>query len=127
MQVEAAAPCIVATLQQKGIRSVITKGPGIARTYPAVGLRPFRDIDILVEPTRFGEAVSVLGSVGFNEPSELMRPRAYYYTRCLEAVTLVRNDGIAVDLHHHIPPWIWGRGLPANRVIERAITLDVGS
>jgi hypothetical protein len=122
---EVAAPAAIQALRDTGIPSVITKGPGIAQAYPLPSLRPFRDIDILVPPSGFEAAKQLLGRLGFHPLPEREGPRSYFYRRCREAVNLFRDDGTAVDLHHHIPPWIWGRNLSFSHVYGRCKELPL--
>lgn len=122
---EVAAPAAIQALRDAGIPSVITKGPGIARAYPLPSLRPFRDIDILVPSARFDAAKRVLRQLGFQGLAEREGPRSYFHLRCREAVNLFRQDGTAIDLHHHIPPWIWGRRLSFSPIHERSEELSL--
>jgi hypothetical protein len=120
LAVEAAAPHVIEKLQEAGVPSVITKGPGIARAYPLPALRPFRDIDLLVPPDRFGVAKRVLGELGFHSLPERERPRPYFHRYCREAINLYREGEVSIDLHHRIPPWIWGRRLSFRSVRQRS-------
>jgi Uncharacterised nucleotidyltransferase len=120
MAAEVAAPAAIARLREADVSSVVTKGPGIADTYPQPALRPFRDIDILVSRERFPRARRGLESLGFHSLPDRERPRAYFDLQCREAVNLFRDDGTSIDLHHHIPPWIWGRRLHFQDIRHRA-------
>jgi hypothetical protein len=122
---EAMAPAALRALGEAGIPGVVTKGPGIARMYALPSLRPFRDIDILVDPSRFEAARRILGELGFRQLPDREGPRSYFPIRCREAMNLFRDDGTAIDLHHHVPPWVWGRRLPFARIHRRAERLDV--
>jgi hypothetical protein len=120
MGLEAAAPAAVDRLREAGVSAVVTKGPGIAGTYPQAALRPFRDIDILVPKGRFIRARGALEAMGFHSLPDRERPRAYFDLHCREALNLFREDGTSIDLHHHIPPWIWGRQMSFREVRDRA-------
>jgi hypothetical protein len=120
MAAEVAAPAAIARLREAGVGPVVTKGPGIADTYPQPALRPFRDIDILVPHKGFLRARRALEGLGFHSLPDRERPRAYFDLRCREAVNLFREDGTSIDLHHHIPPWIWGRRLSFQDIRARA-------
>lgn len=120
MAAEAAAPAAISRLREAGVSSVVTKGPGIADTYPQPALRPFRDIDILVPQEGFVLAKEALEATGFHSLPDRERPRAYFDLHCREAVNLFRDGGTSVDLHHHIPPWIWGRRLRFADIRDRA-------
>jgi hypothetical protein len=125
MASEVAAPAAIATLREAGVSSVVTKGPGIADTYPQPALRPFRDIDILVPEEGFLRARRALEATGFHSLPDRERPRAYFDLRCREAVNLFREDGTSIDLHHHVPPWIWGRRLSFRDIRDRARPLQL--
>jgi hypothetical protein len=49
-------------LRAHKIEPVLIKGWANARLYPEAGLRPYGDIDLCVEPSRYAQAVSVLES-----------------------------------------------------------------
>ena len=109
LMVEAHAIEVADAFGSERIPYVVTKGPGIARTYPDVSMRPFEDIDMLVPPSRFTSALEQLSSLGFQPAGP--EPRPYFNRICREAVNLKRIDGASIDLHHQIPPWVWGRRL----------------
>lgn len=119
--VEALTLPAVTALDRMGIPYVCTKGVGIARLYPEQSWRPFRDIDLLVDPKHFNRAMEVFETLGFAEHLSIRQPRAYFDRFCREAVNLVREDGAAVDLHHHVPPWVWGERMDFNAMRQRAV------
>jgi len=129
LRLEAAMPSLVEMLSNDGIPVLVTKGPAVARAYPSRGQRPFRDVDLLVQPERLTRTLEVLRDAGFEEPPALMQPRAYFGHLCREAVNLQDDHLIAVDLHHHIPPWVWGQRLSFETLVEarRTIPLDRGA
>lgn len=55
-------PAIIACLRDTGIEPIVVKGWAIARLYPEKGLRPQGDIDLLIPPSEFAKAKSVLAS-----------------------------------------------------------------
>lgn len=122
----AGAPAVLEELGRADIPAVVTKGPGIASVYPHPSLRPFCDIDLLVPPARFLEAGRALGRMGFIEPDHVRAPRGYFSRRCWEGVNLLRGDGMAVDLHHHVPPWVWGRRIPFDELLARSRLTEEG-
>src|SRR5262249_41962182 len=55
-------------LRQSGVPTLVLKGPALARTlYPTVALRPYADLDIVVQDRDEETAISVLLSVGYRE------------------------------------------------------------
>jgi hypothetical protein len=113
---EAAALC-----RQNGIRFVVSKGPGIAAHYPDPALRPFGDLDFLVAERDYPRARALLDAAGWHPDERRREQRDYFERMCREAVNLERGDLGRVDLHHHVPPWLWGRALRSELLIDRAI------
>ncbi len=60
---------ILTAYQAAGIQALILKGAALAHLiYPQPGLRPMRDIDLLVHPTQATQAQYLLTELGFNAP-----------------------------------------------------------
>jgi hypothetical protein len=101
---------VVASLQRVGIRSVLLRGPAIARwLYDDGTPRPYSDIDLLVPPSEFSAAEGILAHLGFVQhalevalPAE--RPRhAHTWERARIMVDLHRTlIGIAAS-----PEQVW--------------------
>ena len=116
----------VVTMSQEGIRSlqsanipfVITKGPGIALEAATLSDRPFIDLDIVVEPSRFVEAQKVLEGIGYFEHSRTQQPWDSLNRFCREAVNLRTGLGASVDLHHRVSPWYWSTGLSQDVLVR---------
>jgi Uncharacterised nucleotidyltransferase len=117
LTVESTALTVIEAFEHRRIPLVVTKGPGIADTYPNRSLRPFGDVDVLVPTGSFDDAMQLLRALGFGEYFETGEPRSYFNRRCREGVNLVRDDGASIDLHHHVPPWVWGERLTFADVI----------
>ena len=115
----------VAALRAHGISCAVSKGPGIARTYPLATDRVFCDLDVIVAPASFARAHRVLSDLGFAEELRSRQPWAYFDRWCREGVNLRSAVGGSVDLHHHVPPWRWGRALEAKALIDRAVDVTV--
>lgn len=84
---------IVGLLEGAGHDVVVLKGAALALTvYDHVGQRPFHDLDILVNPSRFAAALADLERDGWS--------RVYHYDPGLwdHAVTLRRGD-VTLDVH----------------------------
>ncbi|HET9248371.1 MAG TPA: nucleotidyltransferase family protein [Actinomycetota bacterium] len=125
MAIESTATSALEILASRSIPFVVSKGPGIALSYPQPALRPYGDIDVLVPPDRFSAAMSSLGSLGFEEYFDTGEPRSYFDRYCREGVNLVRADGGSIDLHHRIPPWVWGTRLGFARLLERSHEIEL--
>jgi hypothetical protein len=120
MAIESTAASALEVLTSRSIPFVVSKGPGIALSYPQPALRPYGDIDVLVPPDRFSDAMSSLDALGFEEYFDTGEPRSYFDLYCREGVNLVRADSGSIDLHHRIPPWVWGMRLGFARLLERS-------
>lgn len=95
-------------LNQKSIAHLRIKGLDLIRDFYAdPSLRPISDIDILVKPTQFGEAIKTLCSYGFNLASSGQRLPGVW-----PAVNLIRADGgkpVWIDLHYCLGPAVADR------------------
>ena len=111
---------ILEMLDKAGLPYVVTKGPGVAACYPVITDRPFSDLDILVARGDFQKALAVIGRAGYQEDAVSQQPWPYFDRSCREAINLKRPDGGSVDLHHHIPPWLWGKRLLFPGFLERS-------
>lgn len=101
----------LATLSAAGIPFVVVKGPAVARFYTSPVLRPFGDIDIVVEPGRFVDATRVLRGAGYRSVEQENLPRGWQATVCVEGFNYRGPSGGAIDVHHRIAPWCFSRGL----------------
>jgi hypothetical protein len=116
---------VQAYLEAAGIASVVVKGPGVARFYQHPELRAFGDIDLMVAPADFVAALHLLRDRGltyYEDPNIAARP--FFVRHCWEGLNLVQEDGTAVDLHHHVGPWHFGRFITFDEVLRRSETID---
>jgi hypothetical protein len=58
--------------------------------------------------------------MGFVEAERSRLPWEFLNMSCREAVNLKRPDGASIDLHHHVPPWLWAQGLTHAALVSRA-------
>lgn len=108
---------VVAAFGAAGIRSILLKGPSIARWLYPDGGRTYGDTDLLVPAAAFGRAQSVLGELGFADLFEgwsrferPIEPPAWTFVRSGAGVV---GPG-AVDLHHTVH----GMAVPDDAVWE---------
>jgi hypothetical protein len=111
---------VASSLDAAGIPYAVSKGPGIACHYPDPVERPYADIDLLVPPARFHQALRLLRHEGWSEDVRSQQPWGYFDRWGREAINLTHPDGGRVDVHHHIPPWLWSRDLRVEDIIERS-------
>ncbi len=92
---------ILAAYQEAGIDVLLLKGAALAHlVYPEPGLRPMRDMDLLVRVSEARRAQGLLADLGFEAP---LPPGPDLPGKHLEAATL-RTDGltISVEIHHNL-------------------------
>ncbi len=118
LQVVGASADALDTLRQHDIPFAISKGPGIAMEARNAVERPFTDLDVLVAPTRFNGALNVLAAVGYEEDVSSRPPWPWFNRLCREAVNLKSPVGGSVDVHHHLPPWLWTQQIDVGAVIK---------
>lgn len=126
MTMEGLAAQTAQVFQSHGIPFVITKGPGIAAAYRDPSFRPFVDVDVLVTPDRFEDSLHALNTLGLRR-SPLADPRPYFANLCREAVSVEDQIARSVDVHHHIPPWIWGSRLRLRELLASARHLAIAN
>lgn len=116
---------VVRALETAGIRSILIKGPAIARRfYDPPLLRTYGDCDLLVDPAQFHRAEAILGELGYTD-IEAGRRRL---ERTQHASTWLRQASIAacVDLHRTLP---WCDAEPGevwNALSDQTEALTVG-
>lgn len=113
---------VLAELARQGVQLTVIKGPAVARFYPSGWSRPYTDLDLLVPRTQFAQAVTVARSMAFDYPTEATPPWPWFDSLCREGVNL--HGRANIDVHHNLPPWIFGARLDPEEVIAGA---DAGS
>lgn len=85
-------------LAKRGIPAIVLKGTDFAdRLYPQASLRPFGDIDMMVQPKVVAEAEDVISSLGYKQSRNLRMKHTFGYGQrswCLE-------DGTGGDVELH--------------------------
>jgi hypothetical protein len=100
------------TLERAGIACVALKGAVLmARHYPTPALRQAVDLDLLVDPERFDDAVAALRAAGYRE-AEYTQATAFdgrSFAEALDAphfhacAPLTADSGVTLDLHRRMP------------------------
>jgi hypothetical protein len=111
-------------LTKYGIDFLVTKGPGIATHTRRLSERPYTDIDIFVSVDDASNVRQLLASEGYGEEPKNIVPWPALGFVCREAVNLRSSDGGSLDVHHRIPPWIWGAHLTFPDVLSRSQPQD---
>ncbi len=124
-RVVAHLPMAQSALQAANVSSIIIKGPSIAYANRKAA-RPYRDIDLLVRPEAFDTALHALQTAGYHSRPTDITPTPWFSRRCREAVNLQHPAGGRIDLHHHIPPWLWTARLTYDYLDSHAHLQTVG-
>lgn len=114
----------VGPLADAGLEPVVLKGPAVAERYPAPGLRPMDDIDLLLPPEQHARAVELLRGAGWT----VVRADApdHYDT----VLAHPESGHLALELHygfeagHERTGALDAAALWARRVPERALGVD---
>jgi len=109
-------------LNQESIAHLRIKGLDLIRDFYAdPSLRPISDIDILVKPTQFGEAIKTLRNFGFNLARSGQRLPGVW-----PATNLIRDDGakpVWIDLHYCLGPAVGDR-VKSTLAMFREVSAD---
>jgi len=92
---------IVTMFQSANIQALVLKGAALSLlVYPQPGLRPMRDLDILVKKSAARKAQSLLADLGFSAP---LPPENSLPDKHLETASQQR-DGLtmSVEIHHNL-------------------------
>ncbi len=113
-------------LADSAIEHRALKGPAVARlAYAEIALRSFGDIDLLIDATRFADAVAVL-TAGDRRVRQA-EPRPGFVARFGKGVCVVGADTLELDLHRTLAEGPFGQTLqPADVLRDPAVTIDLG-
>lgn len=104
---------ILTKFQAAGIQALVLKGAALAHlVYPEPGLRPMRDMDLLVKKADACRAQSLLAELGFDAP--LPRGPKLPDKHLLAAKRKTDGLSISVEIHHNL----FGAGFPASLDLE---------
>jgi hypothetical protein len=106
-------------LERVGVPTRLLKGPSVAhRFYADPALRSFGDGDVLVRGADMERAIAALSREGFVR--RFGAPRRFFDRRYVKAVTLIRADGLELDLHRSIAEGPFGVLIDADEVFAAA-------
>lgn len=116
---------ILGLLHSAGIETLVLKGAALCHTlYPEIGLRPMRDIDLLLRKEQSRQAQDLLIGIGFTE-SNAPRPADHFHLPSLHKK--VKNIPVCIELHHGLfpdcPPYY--RRIDFGTLLSRALTFDL--
>ncbi|MFZ4849254.1 MAG: nucleotidyltransferase domain-containing protein [Caldilinea sp.] len=91
---------ILQTFYTAGIDVLVLKGSALAHLlYPQPGLRPRRDLDLLVRPEAALHAYALLGTLGFVLAPTPYQDVSRYHQHLAPATRTVQDYSVMVDLH----------------------------
>jgi hypothetical protein len=112
-------------LDEARIPVAVIKGPAVARFHPEGWPRTYSDVDLLVPPRHFFEVVRLCEGDGFE--NDVSQPRwPWFDLYCKEGVNLHLGEVGNIDVHHHVPPWVFGAKLDVDAVLRTATMGTVG-
>jgi hypothetical protein len=117
---------VLEALNRSHIKFLVMKGPAVAQFHPALAHRPYSDIDILVRPTDFERTVEILRGAGYFTSEESRPPWEWFRTTCIEGMNFQSQQGGAIDVHHHLPPWVFTKELSFDALYSSATPGEVG-
>jgi hypothetical protein len=124
MTIEVATRRVLSALADRAIPLVVIKGPAVLPYQPPGWARSYSDIDLLVPVARFDQVVAACEKEGFTDPASTP-PWPWFNTSCKEGVNFCSADGGNVDVHHHVPPWVFGAKLTPERVLAASVPGEV--
>lgn len=110
---------------KSGIPVVVIKGPAVERFHPPGWPRSYSDIDLMVAPRDFHAVVEACVEAGFVDAVS-KPPWPWFDLRCKEGINIRGPEGGNLDIHHHVPPWVFGARLGVDEILATATWADVG-
>ncbi len=93
---------IYAATRAEGIEPLLLKGAALAHlVYPQPGLRPMRDIDLLVKPADAPRTQAILGRLGFDAPQAYPAAKEIHH-HLASATRQVEGFTVSVEVHHNV-------------------------
>jgi len=119
---------VLHAFDQASIPAIVLKGAMLAVVlYPDVGLRPFSDIDILINQAQLEDAETILERLGYIELHRSERPRDWHrrvvkYEKHLSYV----KDDTTIELHWNFSNYSDKQQIPISELFETAQQTDIG-
>jgi hypothetical protein len=109
----------------RAIPFVVLKGPAMAHgVYPDPSWRPFNDLDILVETSRWRDACGALEAFGW--PRRLPEPRRGFDERFGKSAVFTTESQQQIDLHRTLATGPFGIWMDADELFEMRGDFKVG-
>lgn len=118
---------ILLHFQKEQIESMVVKGIALVNyVYDQAGLRPMRDIDILVGKAQLQKAERLLVELGYQRKQHHDIPDDYYHLPPL--LKIIDGLPVAIELHHDLlpleesyPRW------PLEKSLTRSLSISIGA
>ena len=119
---------ILQALASEGISPIVMKGAALGvLVYPAAGLRPMLDLDLLVKNSELDAAANVLASLGY-VTDESYQPAEWYRSQHHHLAPLISQDGsVAVEVHNQVAPPRANVSIPIAEFWRRARSAQIAS
>ena len=117
---------ILAAFAEAGVTAIALKGAALAHLlYPQPGLRPMRDLDLLVSHSQALEAQRILRRIGFDAPRELTPDLPHSMHHLSNATRRDQGLLMSVEVHHHLFSAAGKRPRGALKDFSRFRTFDL--
>jgi hypothetical protein len=117
---------VASILESSEIRFRVLKGSALAHLdYSDPSLRCYGDVDLLIDQTRYADAIEALGDVGITRRSAEVSPG--FDSRFGKGTTLVTDVGYEVDLHRMLVFGPFGVTITPEELFAREEGFIVGS
>jgi hypothetical protein len=116
-------------LDSAGIPALAFKGPTLAvQAYGDVSLRHFVDLDLLVQPRHFDEAVTVLRSAGYHpvEKASLLKRKTRFFTRKKDVGLVSEDRRVRIELHWKLSGTHFAMPLEIDQLWKRLDSVTMG-
>ena len=124
LALEATLVRTAAILDEAGIDYRVLKGSGVAHLdFPDPSLRSFGDVDLLIRPGQYDDAVRVLVAVGHQR--RFPEPRPGFDRRFGKGSCLVGPDGHEIDLHRTLAMGPFGLRVDLADLWRRSSTFEL--
>jgi hypothetical protein len=125
VRLERALVGVLDSLAARGIDHRVLKGSAWAHVdYPDPSLRSYGDVDVLIRPGSFDEALRCLESMGHHR--RYPQPRPGFDRRFTKSVTMVHPEGIEIDVHRTVAEGGFGARVELEVLWESSASFVVG-
>jgi hypothetical protein len=115
----------VAQLDAATITTRVLRGPAVAHAvYAEPGLRSFSDIDLLVAPQDYDDALALLSAHGNRR--RYLEPRQGFDRRFGKGVCLKTPSGLEIDLHRTFVAGPFGLAIDTDALFAKSTSFSLG-